>query len=116
MITANAPMEGGHAFLDFHIKEVGDTLLVECRRTADLYLEMLLVAVACSSFILGGLFNLSLALGGAANPTISSMLAVFLFLIGVSLLAYGLSLLRDSFRKIVFSAATGQIDITDHFN
>ncbi len=105
-------MEGGHAFLDFYIKEVGGNLQVECRRTADLYLEMLLVAVACSSFILGGLYNLTLALSGSANRTFTSIMAVFLFLIGVSLLAHSLSLFRDSFRKIRFSAETGQLDLT----
>ncbi len=111
MVSENNRVEHGHVLLNFSFSNINGKLQVECQRSTDLFLEMLLVLVIGLPFILGGIGMLGKALHGSSDRSISAAVAVFLFLVAVSLLARGLLLLRDGFRRLIFSAEDGFITV-----
>ena len=99
----------GHVLLQYDLSDRAGKLLVECRKTADLILEIALMVVLGLPFILGGLNLLYYALYGVSSRSLYGVGAALMFVAAVIVLARGLALLRDGFRRIEFSVEDGQI-------
>ncbi len=111
MVPENSRIEHGHVLLNFSLVDKNGKLQVECRRSTDFFLEMLLVIAIGFPFILGGIGLLGKSLHGSSDRSLYGAAAVLLFLFAVALLSRGMALLRDGFRRLVFSADDGLITV-----
>jgi hypothetical protein len=111
MVPENSRIESGHVLLNFSLADSNGRLQVECRRSTDFFLEMLLVVAIGFPFLLGGIGMLGKSLYGSSDRSFYGAAAVFLFLIAVALLTRGMALLRDGFRRLIFSAEDGLITV-----
>ncbi len=102
-------VESGHVLLRYNLSENAGKLLVECQKTADLILEIILMVFLGFPFILGGLNFLYHSLYGFSSRSLYGIGAALMFAIAVMVLARGLALIRDGFRRIEFSVEDGQI-------
>lgn len=105
----NPRIENDHILLEYNLSDRSGKLLVECQKTTDLILEIILMVVLGFPFILGGLNLLEQALYGASSRSLYGVGAALMFVVAVVVLARGLALIRDGFRRIEFSIEDGQI-------
>lgn len=104
-------VENDHILLEYHLSDKAGKLLVECQKTTDLILEIILMVVLGFPFILGGLNFLSRSLYGESGRSFYGAVAALMFIAAVIVLARGLALIRDGFRRIEFSVEDGQIAV-----
>lgn len=102
-------IENDHILLEYNLSDKAGKLLVECQKTTDLILEIILMVVLGLPFILGGLNFLYRSLYGVSSRSFYGSGAALMFMIAVIALARGLALIRDGFRRIEFSVEDGQI-------
>ncbi len=102
-------IENGHILLEYNLSDKAGKLLVECQKTADLILEIILMIVLGFPFLLGGLNFIYRALHADSGRSFYGIGAGIMFVLAVIILAHGLALIRDGFRRIEFSVEDGQI-------